>query len=475
MLTEKYSALVMNPPYMGNGNMNAVLSAYINDNYVEGKADLFSTFMLLAIDRLMDFGKYGMINMHGWMFLSSFERLRCSLLDNYHIDSLLHLGPRTFDELSGEVVQNAAFIISKAKMQENGIFYRLLDGKDCSSKEKMFLNSKDFSKICYPNVNQKNFTMMPGCPFGYWLTDKVVQIFQNEESLSNIANPRKGLVTLDDNRFIHYWFEIEDNKFLKPGHTKEEALALNKKWVICNKGGGSRKWYGLNYYVLNWLNNGQELKDYIVYKYNGGSYTKEIRSESFYFKGGITWSGVTSGNPTFRIFENGCIFSSSGPSAFPTNNRNYIIGLLNSSTSAMIFKLLSPTLSVLSGDIAKVPIKYQNVTAIEEIVEDSICIAKDEWDAHETSWDFEANPLVALRNEAVANGNLDSSFKLSAFVEQFETIWEERFNQLHENEEELNRQFIDIYGLQDELSPEVPKNEITILQQGEISIEKETK
>ena len=479
-LTAKYSALVMNPPYMGNGNMNTVLSDYVKNNYEDGKADLFSTFMLLSIDRLAEKGKYGMINMHSWMFLSSFERLRRSLLEKEHIDSLLHLGPRTFDELSGEVVQNAAYVITRLHLSENkGVFFRLIDGKNCSDKEQMFLDAQinHTNSVYYHDVEQGSFEKIPGCPIGYWVNGKLIIAFNEEKSLESIANPRKGLVTCDDNRFIHIWFEISKDKFLRPGLGKKESLALNKKWVVCNKGGGGRKWYGLNHYVINWLDNGEELKNFIVLKYNGGSYTKEIRSENLYFKQGITWSGVTSGNPTFRLFEKGCIFSSSGPSAFPIDNREYIIGLLNCNVSASIFKLLSPTLSVLSGDIAKIPIKFENTNEVTSIVNRAVEISKTDWNSHETSWDFQTNELVKLSGQTTIEeeGEIGGPWivddTLDLLVQEYKAIWESYFKDLHAIEEELNRQFIDIYGLQDELTQDVPLDEITILQQGEISIE----
>lgn len=495
-LTQKYAALCMNPPYMGSGRFDEVLSKYVKDNYTDAKADLFSVFMQMGMERLVPSGKMAQINMQSWMFLSSFEKLRTQFLTHYNIDNMLHLGPRTFDELSGEVVQNTAFVLSKHEpATQGGVYYRLVEGKNCGDKEKLFLShihgNEDGNRIYYPNVEQKNFEKIPGWPIGYWVSENTVSIFEKESPLSIIANPRKGLVTLDDNRFIHLWMEVSKQKFQKPGVSRDNLLQNNKKWIICNKGGGSRKWYGLNWYVINWENNGQELKDYIVYKYNGGSYTKEIRSENLYFRKGITWSGVTSSSPTFRFFEDGCIFSSSGPSAFPSKNINYIIGLLNSSVSIAIFKLLSPTLSVLSGDIAKVPIIYSNINDIENVVQKNISLSKQDWDAHETSWDFQRNELLSIDKDTYMeniNYEIEKHFEemgehicidpaapqldsLAWRVEQYKKKWEHKFKQLHENEEELNRQFIDIYGLQDELTPDVPLNEITILQQGEISIE----
>ena len=210
-LSEKYHALVMNPPYMGGGNMNATLSKYVKSNYEEGKADLFSVFMLLAIDRLLPNGKYGMINMQSWMFLSSFEKLRTRLLTENRIDNMLHLGPRTFDELSGEVVQNTAFVITNCEGKDaTGAYYRLVDGKNCGDKERMFLEARenDGNRIYYPNVSQHDFEKIPGAPIGYWVSDKVKEIFTSNLALSAVASPCVGLQTADNARFLRLWSEV---------------------------------------------------------------------------------------------------------------------------------------------------------------------------------------------------------------------------------------------------------------------------
>ena len=221
-LTDKYAALVMNPPYMGSKHYDEVLNKYVSDNYKEGKADLFSVFMQMGMERLVPNGKMAQINMQSWMFLSSFEKLRIQFLKHYNIDSMLHLGPRTFDELSGEIVQNTAFVLSKHEFTEQGgVYYRLVDGKNCADKEQLFLShihgDEDGNRIYYPNVEQGNFEKIPGSPIGYWVSEKIVSIFEKEPSLSTIANPRKGLVTLDDDRFIHFWMEVTKQDLQKPG------------------------------------------------------------------------------------------------------------------------------------------------------------------------------------------------------------------------------------------------------------------
>ena len=488
-LTDKYTSVVANPPYMGGGNMNAELSKYVKSNYEEGKADLATVFVQMMAEISAKNGTYAFIIPPSWMFLSTFEELRKNIIENNTILSLLHLSRGVFGADFGA---SSAVIHNAANKEARGTYFRLVERtfqefeqshlrmlfeqtlanhdfkyrfKDYTKEVTELPYSEDGNRIYYPNVSQHDFEKIPGCPIGYWVSEILSYIFSSENTLGEIANPRKGLVTLDDNRFIHYWMEISKDKFQTAGYSKQEVLNNNKKWIICNKGGGARKWYGINWYVINWLNNGQELKNYIVYKYNGGSYTKEIRSESFYFTKGITWSGVTSGNPSFRFFEDGCVFSSSGPSAFPKNNIEYIISLLNSCVSAYIFKLLSPTLSVLSGDIAKVPIIFKNVINIENITKQCITISKQDWDSHETSWDFQRCPLLDVEP---TDGEQAHPESLKWRVAQYKKKWEQLFMQLHSNEEELNRQFIEIYGLQDELRPEVPMDEITILQHGEI-------
>ena len=213
-LTEKYDALVMNPPYMGGGNMNEVLSKYVKANYEEGKGDLFSTFMLLAIDRLADNGKYSMINMQSWMFLSSFEKLRTSLLENYHIENMLHLSPRTFDELSGEVVQNTSFVVAKNKSDEGGVYFRLVDGKNCAEKKDMFLQAlqEHTAKVYYPNVPQSNFEKIPGCPIGYWVSPNILKYLHQISHCQQFAAQHRGWQLLTMRDFLRSWFEVSRSR-----------------------------------------------------------------------------------------------------------------------------------------------------------------------------------------------------------------------------------------------------------------------
>ena len=455
-LTEQYHALVMNPPYMGGGNMNVVLSNYVKKNYEAGKADLFSVFMQVAEERLAKNGKYGMINMQSWMFLSSFEKLRTHLLETLQIDSMLHLGPRTFDELSGEVVQNTAFVVTKHTPYTTGTYFRLVDGKNCGDKERMFLAGENG----YPHVSQQNFEKIPGCPIGYWVSEKIFSRFAGNLALSAVCKPTQGLATADNARFLRYWHEVNLEKIGFGMGSAEEAKESGKKWFPTTKGGAFRRWYGNMVYLVNWENDGEELTNF-----NGSV----IRNKWRYFtKVGSTWSTISSGKPSFRYFDKSWLFETKGSVCFPENeiDNNIILGYLNSHLAYCFLQTLAPTLDYHEGPMGRIPyIQIQN-SEIDSLVSQNISISKSDWDAHETSWDFQENELVRLSKEQG-----EGSHRLSDLMDAYREHWTEQFLQLHANEEELNRQFIEIYGLEDELTPDVPPEEITILQQGEIRIE----
>lgn len=489
-LTENYHALVMNPPYMGSGNMNSVLSKYVKDNYKAGKADLFSVFMQMGMERLVSNGKMAQINMQSWMFFSSFEKLRTQFLKDYNIDSMLHLGPRTFDELSGEVVQNTAFVLSKhLPNEQGGVYYRLIDGKNCADKEQLFLLhihwNEDGNSIYYPNVEQKNFEKIPGAPIGYWVSPKIQEIFTSNLALSAVCSPTQGLATADNARFLRLWFEPSYSRIGFGCENAALAARSQKKWFPTTKGGTFRRWFGNMYYVVNWENDGEELTNF------KGSV---IRNRRRYFtKCGATWSTIASGKPSFRYFDKSWLFETKGSVCFPEDEKknNMIMGYLNSPLVTAFLQTLAPTLDYHEGPMGRIPYKDIEVSKISDLVESNISISKSDWDAHETSWDFQRNELLSIDTSTYME-NIDYKIEkhfeetgehicidpaapqlgsLEWRMEQYKTKWERKFMQLHKNEEELNRQFIDIYGLQDELTPDVPLNEITILQQGEISIE----
>lgn len=453
-LTEKYAAIAMNPPYMGSGNMNAELAKYVKDNYEDEKADLFAVFMKVAEDHLLPNAKYGMINMQSWMFLSSFEKLRTHVIDDLQIDSMLHLGPRTFDELSGEVVQNTAFVLSNIKPSTIGRYYRLVDYVPSAQKEACFLKALQQQTANSYSVSQSNFKIIPGCPIGYWVSEKFSNVFENQK-ISAIASVFQGTSTGDNDKFLRMWHE--PSVFSCDFNCYSEEFT-QKKWFPFCKGGGFRKWYGNNDYVVNWQNEGLDIRNC-----KGSA----IRNPKLNFKEGLTWSGISTNKLGIRFCPKGFVFSVSGKGIVDAgNNTNYILGYCCSVIADEVLKITSPTLSFEVGYIASLPIKIDKdkFESVNSIVSKNIAISKSDWDAHETSWDFQENELVRVLKEGRAKD-------LQATVSAYKEEWEEKFNQLHDNEVELNRQFIEIYGLQDELSPDVPLEEVSILQQGEISIE----
>lgn len=513
-LTQKYAALCMNPPYMGSGRFDEVLSKYVKDYYAEGKADLATVFIEMAGQHVATNGRYGFIVPPSWMFLSTFEGLRKIIIENQSIESLLHLSRGVFGAdfgASSAVIKNASnanasgtyFRLVERTFQEfeqshlRMLFEQTLSNHDFKYNFKEYTKdvtelpySEDGNRIYYPNVEQKNFEKIPGCAMGYWMSEKLKVAFNNS-NLEKEATPKKGLATTDNARFLRIWHEVNSNKIGINFKNKNDAINSNKKWFILNKGGGYRKWYGLNGIVINWYNDGSEIKDAIIKRYNGGSYTKEIRSENRYFTDCLTWSALSSDKLSARYSDYGALFDSAGSSRFPTENSLYILAFVNSYVAEYIISVLNPTVNYGAGVMGKLPLIKTNNENIKQKASENIEISKFDWDSHETSWDFQRNELLAVDEQTYMDNinifvedhyketgerlcidpaapQLDS---LAWRIEQYKQKWEHKFKQLHENEEELNRQFIDIYGLQDELTSDVPLNEITILQQGEISIE----
>lgn len=482
-LSRGYHCVVTNPPYLGKGFCD-VLKAYVQKEYPNSKADTMATFMERCMEYCTPKGKMAMINMQSWMFLSSFEKLRKDIIEHYQINSLLHLGAHTFDELNGEVVQNAAFVILKDSPQKNTTthFYRLINGRNSSTKESEFLANRQNSQknnIYYPKVKQADFEMIPGSSFGYWLSQQLFKIFANSKSINTYADPRQGLATGDNNRFLRLWFEVSKakSKYNETGY--QEAINSGFKWFPCTKGGGFRRWYGNKNYIIAFDNENYEALS------NSGNH---LPSKEYYFLKGLSWSTISNDNIAFRYTTNS-IFETKGSICFPRTNTNiYILSAyLNSIVVQKMLGVISPTLDYHEGPLRKVPCKVLDQNEIEIIAKQNISISKSDWDAHETSWDFASNELLSIdldSYESIMHDYADhhqisidlepaEQNKLLWRVDIYKKKWGTMFLRLHQNEETLNEKFIHIYGLEHELTPDVPLDEVTILQQGEISIEKE--
>lgn len=481
-LTEQYHALVMNPPYMGGGNMNVVLSNYVKKNYPEGKADLATVFVERMPQLLQKNGRYSFIIPPSWMFLSTFEGLRKQIIEHQTIDSLLHLSRGVFGADFGA---SSAVIVNVESKDTYGTYFRLIErtfqefdqqhlrmlfeqtlaNHDFKYNFKKYTKdvislpySEEGNRIYYPHVSQQNFEKIPGCRFGYWLSPNGVHIFEISQSIYEVASPRQGLATGDNNRFLRKVWEISSNK------------RGRIKWVTCTKGGTFRKWYGNIEYCVNWENDGEEIKNF---RNEAGKLLSRPQNQSFYFRQiGCTWSTISSGKPAFRLFEKSWLFETKGSVCFPLHisENNKLMGYLNSPLVNYYLQVFTPTMDYHEGPVGCLPFfeikNEEDSKVINNLVSQNISISKSDWDAHETSWDFQENELVRLGKEQE-----EGSHRLSDLMDAYHEHWTEQFLQLHANEEELNRQFIEIYGLEDELTPDVPPEEITILQQGEIYIE----
>ena len=465
-LTDKYAALVMNPPYMGNGNMNAELSGYVKKYYENGKSDLATVFVELIPDHLVKNGKYGFIIPPSWMFLSTFENLRKNIIENNAIDSLLHLSRGVFGADFGA----SSAVISNTKNPEaHGTYFRLIertfqefDQKHLKLLFEKTLNNHEFryyfadynkdvedivysengAKIYYSDIQQQNFEKIPGSPIGYWVSDDVLNSF-SFPSFIQYGKGVKGLDSGDNNKYVRLFWEVNKN--------------LNKWFFYCS-GGPYRKWYGNNIYFIDYIN---------VCNFKGAC----VRNKELYFKEGFEWSRISSNHFGVRKISN-AVFGGASQMAFLNEgeNLNKFLAIFNTKIIEFFIKFLNPTMITQAGDINRIPICHQLPHNIDYLVDQSLNISKQDWDSHETSWDFEENPLLSYVNKEIAEGETGKSYKIESLYNLYTTDWEERFMQLHSNEEELNRQFIEIYGLQDELTPDVPLNEVTILQQGEIII-----
>ena len=431
LLSDKYHCIVDNPPYMGGGNMNKPLGDYVKRNYPDSKADLMACFMEAGIAMLQPKGFLGMINQHSWMFLSSYEKLREKLIKNIFFDTNLHLGARTFPEIGGEVVQNASFTFWNRAMEDKGVYFRLVDFNLTELKR-----ANTVEAIKNPNCgwfytsNQKHFNKIPSSPIGYWLSNLQINLFAENSKIGQLGEPKVGIQTGDNERFLREWHEVFNNK-------------IESIWFQYDKGGETRKWYGNKSLIVKWDNNGESIR----------KHSKSVlRNQSFYFKESIQWSRISSGRIGARFTEGESLFDINSASLFlkDTEETLMFLGYLNSKVCFGFLQVLAPTLTFQVGDIARVPV-IPNFHKTD-LVKQCLIISMSEWDSKELSINFNCNELVRIKSQ-----------DLEETLNAYQQYWKNKFFQLHKNEEELNREFIEIYGLQNELTPDVPFEDITIL------------
>lgn len=457
-LSPQYHVVVANPPYMGAGGMNSALKNWAKVNYPNSKSDLYAMFMERALELCMQAGSMAMINMQSWMFLSSYEKLRIALSERSHVSSMAHLGERGFDSIGGSVVSTTAFVLTKTEnSKRNGAYLRLVDGKSEHAKSAMAKEAIEAqSAPHFFRSAMVDFEKISGCPWVYWLSQDTLSAFDLPYVVGDLAEPKVGLTTADTERFVRRWFEANYNKIGFGQGNTEQARNSGYRWFPFHKGGEFRRWYGNNEYVVNYENDGAEIKHWLVNNPNDPSttsYSRYVRSPHSYFLPSLTWSKVSSSAFAVRYAGSGYIISDASNGAFPPDRiLPYFNGFLNSCVSQHFLGALSASLNFFSGDIAKIPIHTPSST-VDATVDRIVSISKFDWDAYETSWDFTTLPLLSLDHRGDA---------LEATYTNLRAHWQGMTEEMQRLEEENNRIFIDAYGLQDELTPEVPLEEITL-------------
>lgn len=450
IMDKQYDVLVTNPPYMGSRNMNTQLSTYLRKEYPDSKADLFAAFM--EIDQyLKEKSFYAAINQHSWMFLSSFEKLRKKILNNKFIDTMLHLGPHAFEEIGGEVVQSTTFVLRKSIINNvNGTYIRLVDCDTASLKREKAIEAVQKTNVPYRYFfNQENFNKIPGTPIAYWIGQSSINNFLKPK-FSEVATARAGMITGNNAVFTKLWHEVSFNNIGINYFSRESAKNSKKKWFPYNKGGGFRKWYGNIEFVVDWENDGYNLQNT---KDENGKVPAHAFNFEYIFKKAITWSSITSTKFSARNCEGGFLFDAAGSFAKSDESHDYLLGFLNSKVAEHYLSILNPTLNYQKGNIESLPIieKQAYSNKVKDLVKKNINLSKCDWDSFETSWDFLKHPFLKFPSNKIY-----TSFK------QWEEFTESQFYRLKENEEKLNRIFIEIYDLQDELTPDVADEDVTV-------------
>lgn len=452
IMYRKYDVIVTNPPYMGNRYMNQVLSDFVKEHYPDSKSDTFSAFMEYCLLKVKPYGQLGFLTPFVWMFISTYENIRNKIVNQKNISSLIELEYNSFPEA---MVPVCTFTLRNYDINISGEYIKLDDFKGSENQPLKTLDAiKDPSVDYRYSVVSKEFKQISGSPIAYWTSEQARRAFANSKTIKDIADPKVGLFTCDNERFLRLWQEVDINDTGFNIRNQNEALDSGKKWFPYNKGGKFRKWYGNNEYVVNFLNNGKEISEFRVKK--GQSYS--LPGHKQYFHSGITWSFISSSNFGARYFPNGFIFDVAGSSVFPNEEDiYYLTGYLCSKVTWEFLKAQNPTLNFQVGNVANLPIITDIDSNIKQDIErlsrENIEISKNEWDSFESSWEFKKHPLLTFRD----NSNL-----ISNSFEKWREFTEKQYNRLKRNEEEINKLFIGIFELQNDMSPNVDDDDITI-------------
>lgn len=451
VLSAKYDVMITNPPYRPISSMEAVVSEYAVKNYPNSKTDMFAMFM--ETELVKNHGYLAMINMHSWMFISSYSDLRNHLFKTAEIVSMIHLGKHAFDSIPGERVQTTAFVIRSIFVPEyKGIYCRLVDGTSEESKRERFLSEENRYRSGY-----EEFYCITDAPTAYWISPKMRDCFKNE-ALEKKGYSFQGIITGSVDVMLKLWHEVDFNDITLE-ETDYEVLKHSDTYYPYVKGGTHRKWAGNHDYVIHWFNNGDNLT------------RSRTENRPYFFKAGITWSLISMSDMAFRYVEKGFLCDVSGSSYYPNKSDEvwHTLGLLNSKVMSKILQVINPTTNLNIRDILLVPYTNEGMEITKNLAKENVEISKEEWDSYETSWNFKRHPMVPSsydkqeqETSQFAASRMAKFGLVSWHYEKWQNDCEERFNILKANEEELNRIFIDIYGLQDELLSEVDDSDVTV-------------
>lgn len=443
LLSQKYTVVCTNPPYLNK--YNAALKTFVNKWYKDYAGDLFSVYIYRNFGFCKPNGYTAFMTPFVWMFIKTYEKLRTYLIENKHLTTLVQMEYSAFEEAT---VPICTFVLQNRQSEETSLCFRLADFKGGMQVQ----NQKVLEAIANPDcgyfyeAQQANFSKIPGSPIAYWVSEKMLKAFNAGVILGTIADSKQGIATANNEYYLRLWHEVYYTKIKLNNISHEASVITKEKWYPYNKGGDFRKWYGNNDFIINWLHDGEEIKN---------DRKAVLRNLPYHFKSCFSWSLISSSIAGFRYKPVGHLFDVAGMSCFSNTNLEYLLALCNSNVVMEILKIIAPTLNYQCGDIANIPIIFDKnqKEKIEQLTKENINLSQSDWDSFETSWDFKRHPLLPAAH---------TSALLSRCYQNWQAVCERRFTQLKANEEELNRIFIEIYGLQDELTPDVADKDVTV-------------
>ena len=461
-LAQKYDVVITNPPYMSNKGMTPRLSGYVQEYYKDGKVDMYAVFMLVCRKMANRMGYNAMITQHSWMFLSSQKDLRLGVYNN-RLVNMVHLGSRAFEEIDGEVVQTTSFVVSPARVDKYiSNFVRLVSIAGQEEKRQAFFDQENSYRASLNSIEE-----IPDAPLAYWLSEKAADVLRNNKLFDNVAKTRAGMITGNNEMFVRLWYEVSHSKSKYDCQSREAAIKSGCKWFPYSKGGEFRKWYGNNDCVVNWENDGFVMRNH---KDEKGNIPAHAFNLEYIFRDNVCWNSLSSNRFSARHTECGYLYDAGGSFAsLPNGKAKQYLGFLNSCVAFYYLSALNPTMNFQKGNVGNLPIVQVGIESSDRItnaVNECIILSRNDWDSYEYSWDFAQHPLIRLKDSmkftTTDEDRKTESYFLQGAYRAWENECEDRFAQLKANEEELNRIFIDIYGLQDELTPEVEDKDVTV-------------